>query len=90
MRKGLIYIIAVFLMILASCKDFLEIKPLTMVGAEDLLATPAGVKTLMATLYNRWPMEDFVFHPANGYNQHPGGGGNGDGGWSLSSNTDDA
>jgi len=90
MRKGLIYIIAVFLMILASCKDFLEIKPLTKVGAEDLLATSAGVKTLMATLYNRWPMEDFVFHPNNGFNQHPGGGGNGDGGWSLSSNTDDA
>ncbi len=91
MRKGLIYItVSAFILVLSSCKDFLELEPLDKVSAEELLATSAGVKTLMATLYNRMPMEDFVFHPSNGYNQHPGGGGNGDGGWSLSSNTDDA
>ena len=39
-------------------------------------------KTLMATLYNRMPMEDFSFNPASGFNQHPGvgSGGAGDGG----------
>ena len=51
MRKGLIYItITAFLLILSSCKDFLEIEPLNMVSAENLLATPAGVKTLMGLL----------------------------------------
>jgi starch-binding outer membrane protein, SusD/RagB family len=91
MRKSLIYItVFVFLLIAGSCKDILEIQPLDRVSADYLLATPAGVKTLLATLYNKMPMEDFVFHPSNGFNQHPGGGGNGDGGWSLASNTDEA
>jgi len=93
MRKGLLYItITAFLLGLGSCKDFLALEPLDKVSAEDLLATSAGVKTLMATLYNRMPMEDFSFNPASGFNQHPGvgSGGAGDGGWSLASNTDEA
>lgn len=93
MRKGIIYItIAAFLLGLGSCKDFLALEPLDKVSAEDLLATSAGVKTLMATLYNRMPMEDFAYNPASGFNQHPGvgSGGAGDGGWSLASNTDEA
>lgn len=93
MRKGIIYFaITVFLLGLGSCKDFLALEPLDKVSAENLLATPAGVKTLMATLYNRMPMEDFSFNPASGFNQHPGvgSGGAGDGGWSLASNTDEA
>jgi hypothetical protein len=92
MRKGLYITITAFLLILSSCKDFLQLEPLDKVSAEDLLSTSAGVKTLMATLYNRMPMEDFVFNPASGFNQHPGvgSGGAGDGGWSLASNTDEA
>jgi len=91
MRKGLKYIIIfTFLLILGACKDFLELEPLDRVSKEYLFETPGGVKTLLATLYNRMPMEDFVYHPINGFNQHPGGGGNGDCGWSLASNTDEA
>ncbi|MCU0456742.1 MAG: RagB/SusD family nutrient uptake outer membrane protein [Bacteroidales bacterium] len=93
MRKGIIYLtITAFLLGLGSCKDFLALEPLDKVSAEDLLASQAGVKTLMATLYNRMPMEDFAFNPASGFNQHPGvgSGGAGDGGWSLASNTDEA
>jgi hypothetical protein len=93
MRKGLIYItVTTFLLGLGSCKDFLELEPLNKVSAENLLATPAGVKTLMATLYNRMPMEDFSFIPANGFNQHPGVGAAGgqDGGWSLAAMSDEA
>ena len=93
MRKGLIYIsVTAFLLGLGSCEDFLNLEPLDKVSAENLLATPAGVKTLMATLYNRMPMEDFSFIPANGFNQHPGVGAAGgqDGGWSLAAMSDEA
>lgn len=61
MRKGLKYIIIfTFLLILGACKDYLQLEPLNKVSKDYLFSTPAGVKTLMATLYNRMPMEDFV------------------------------
>src|SRR5512141_340685 len=91
MRKSLIYItVFAFLLIIGSCKDILNLEPLDRVSSDYLFATPAGVKTLLATLYNKIPMEDFVYQPANGFNQHPGGGGSGDCGWSLAANTDEA
>jgi hypothetical protein len=92
MKKGLIYItVTAFLLGLSSCQDFLNLEPLDKVSAENLLATPAGVKTLMATLYNGMPMQDFTFVPGSGFNQHPTvGAGGTDGGWSLASNTDEA
>jgi hypothetical protein len=94
MRKKLLYT-AVFALLLfqgACKKDFLELEPMDKVSKEYLLSTPAGVKTLMATLYNSLPIEDFVYIPNSGFNQHPGVGGQGaqDGGWSLSSYTDEA
>jgi len=91
MRKRFIYLtVFTSLLLLGACGDFLNLEPLDRVSKEYLLDTPAGVKTLMATLYNRLPMEDFVFRPSGGFNQHPGGGGAGDGGWSLASNSDEA
>ena len=92
MRKSLIYTtVFIFLLILGSCKDILNIQPLDRVPADYLFATPAGVKTLLATLYNKMPVEDFDYQPSTyGFNQHPGGGGTGDCGWSLAANTDEA
>lgn len=91
MRKKLIYTtVFTLLLTLGACKDFLELEPLDRVSKEYLLSTPAGVKTLMATLYNRLPIEDFVYRPGGGFNQHPGVGAAGDGGWSLASNSDEA
>jgi len=91
MRKSLIYItICASFLFLGACSDFLDLEPLDKVSKDYLFKTPAGVKTVLANLYNRMPMEDFVFHPQNGFNQHPGVGGNGDGGWSLASNSDEA
>ena len=91
MRKSLIYItVCASFLLLGACKNFLDLEPLDRVSKDYLFSTPAGVKTVLANLYNRMPMEDFVFHPQNGFNQHPGVGGNGDGGWSLASNSDEA
>ncbi|HLN20592.1 MAG TPA: RagB/SusD family nutrient uptake outer membrane protein [Bacteroidales bacterium] len=91
MRKRLIYTtLFTLLFFLGACKDFLELEPLDKVSKEYLLSTPAGVKTLMATLYNRLPIEDFDYRPGTGFNVHPGGGTYGDCGWSLSANSDEA
>lgn len=61
---------------ISSCTDMLELEPLDKTSAEDLLASTNGLKTLMATLYNSLPMEDFSFYPADGgFNQHGWGGG---------------
>jgi starch-binding outer membrane protein, SusD/RagB family len=91
MRKIIIYItVFTSFLIQGACKDFLDLEPLDRVSKEYLFQTPAGVKTLMATLYNRMPMEDFVYHPQNGFNVHPGGGTYGDCGWSLAGNSDES
>jgi len=91
MRKIIIYItVFTSFLIQGACKDFLDLEPLDRVSKEYLFQTPAGVKTLMATLYNRMPMEDFDYHPQNGFNVHPGGGTYGDCGWSLAGNSDES
>lgn len=50
---------------LAGCSEKLELKPLDKTSGEDLLASSAGLKTILATLYNSIPMEDFSFYPAD-------------------------
>ena len=91
MRKILIYItVFTSFLFLEACKDVLDLQPLNKVSKDYLLSTPAGAKVLLATLYNRMPMEDFDYHPQNGFNVHPGGGTYGDCGWSLAGNSDEA
>jgi len=61
----------VFLLGISGCSDMLELKPLDKTSAEDLLASSDGLRTLMATLYNAMPMEDFSYYPADGgFNSH--------------------
>ena len=75
MKKITIYLLCLFL-IFSGCSDMLELEPLDKTSAEDLLANPKGLKTLMATLYNSIPMEDFSFYPADGgFNRYGWGGG---------------
>jgi starch-binding outer membrane protein, SusD/RagB family len=91
MRKSLIYItVCASFLLLGACSNFLDLEPLDRVSKDYLFQTPAGVKTLLATLYNKMPMEDFTYHPVYGFNQHPGGGSTGDCGQTLASNTDEA
>ena len=67
MRKILIYItVFTALLLPGACKNVLDLQPLDRVSKDYLLSTPAGVKVLMATLYNGMPMEDFDYHPQNG------------------------
>ncbi len=80
MKRNIILIICSFSLLFATtkCSDTLELQPLDKTSAEDLLASPNGLKTLMATLYHSIPMEDFSFYPADGgFNQHGWNGGMG-------------
>lgn len=94
MKKIISYISAtVLVLLLTACKDFMEIEPLDRVSGEQLFSDVAGAKTVLATIYNKMPMEDFNFEPRMGFNFHggsAGGLGNSDGGWSISGQTDHA
>lgn len=76
-RKILPYIISLALAFgFSGCSDMLELEPLDKTSAEDLLESSNGLKTMMATLYNAIPMEDFSFYPADGgFNRNGWGGG---------------
>lgn len=76
-EKILPYIISFALVFgISGCSDMLELEPLDKTSAEDLLESSNGLKTLMATLYNAMPMEDFSYYPADGgFNRHGWGGG---------------
>jgi starch-binding outer membrane protein, SusD/RagB family len=92
MKKTIIFIsISVMALFSTECKKFMEIEPLDRVPASQLFSDVAGAKTILATIYNIMPMEDFNFEPRVGFNYHgSSGGGNSDGGWSISGQTDHA
>src|SRR5690554_2835699 len=70
MKLNVIYIIAICILInLASCNKMLELEPLDKVSSEQLLSSQGGIKTLLARLYNRLPIEDFNYRPNAGFNQ---------------------
>ena len=73
MRKILMYItIFTCFLFLAACEDFLTIEPLDKTPATVLFKDVAGVKTVLANIYQRMPVEDFNW-TVGGWNQHPGG-----------------
>lgn len=57
-----------WLIVLSGCNRMLELTPLDKVPSEQLLSSPGGIKTLLARLYNRMPVEDFNYRP----NANPG------------------
>lgn len=61
-----------------GCNQFLEVDSLTKVSSDVLLSSEKGLKTILANLYNRMPMEDFNYRPDVGFNQRGWGGGAGE------------
>ena len=55
---------------MSSCEKYLEVQPLDRVPAEQLLTDPNGVKTLMANLYSKMPVEDYKYNPGVSFNYH--------------------
>ncbi len=63
-------IIALAVLSISSCTKFLEVEPLDRVPGSQLLTDVNGVKVLMANLYSRMPVEDFVYNPGVSFNYH--------------------
>ncbi|HET8830130.1 MAG TPA: RagB/SusD family nutrient uptake outer membrane protein [Pelobium sp.] len=76
MKQISIYTVVLITVLTTSCKKFLEVEPLDRVPASQLLTDINGVKTLLANLYIRMPVEDFVYNPGVSFNYHrtPGSG----------------
>ena len=88
MRKILIYIsILTSFLILEACEDFLTIEPLDKTSADVLFANVAGVKTVLANIYQQMPIEDYTWTGGTSFNSHPGGA---FGGWHKAGMTDEA
>ena len=88
MRKILMYIsIFASLLIIEACEDFLTIEPLDKTSADVLFADVAGVKTVLANIYQSMPIEDFTWTGGTSFNSHPGGA---FGGWHKAGMTDEA
>ncbi len=87
-----ITIAACLLLFTVGCEDWLEVQPLTKTPSSVFLSDPAGINTLLANLYIKMPMEDFMYNPGKFFNYHRDLGGNAfvDFGWSTSFYTDEA
>ena len=53
-----------------ACNKILDVQPLDRVPASQLLTDISGVKVLLANLYSRMPVEDFVYNPGVSFNYH--------------------
>jgi len=92
-RKVFYTLVATILILSFGCsEDFLDVKPLTKVPSSVLLSDPAGLNTLLANLYAKMPIEDFMYNPGKFFNYHRDLGSNAfvDFGWSLSFYTDES
>jgi len=48
-------------LLISSCKDYLNLEPRNMISGEKLFADPNGVKAYMANIYHNLPIEDFAY-----------------------------
>ena len=92
MKRIILVISAALISLLFTmCSSIMEIEPLDRVSGEQLFSDVAGLKTVLAKIYNELPIEDFNYEPRVGFNFHmDGGGANSDGGWSITGQTDHA
>ena len=89
MKKRIFGISATLILLLfTSCHSIMDIQPLDKITGEQLFSDVAGLKTVLANVYNNLPIEDFDFEPRIGYNFHNEQ--NSDGGWSINQLTDHA
>jgi hypothetical protein len=91
-RKVYNLALAAVLLLLPACEDWLNVDPLTKAPSSVFLSDPNGINTLLANLYTKMPMEDFMYNPGKFFNYHRDLGGNAfvDFGWSTSFMTDES
>jgi starch-binding outer membrane protein, SusD/RagB family len=72
-------------LVFASCEDVLDIQPVDRVTSTQLFADELGLEMVLATLYNRIPIEDFNYVSSGTMNITGTAQNviNADGGWNL-------
>lgn len=71
MKKIFTYILVLTIgLVFNACNKILDVQPLDRVPASQLLTDISGVKVLLANLYSRMPVEDFVYNPGVSFNYH--------------------
>ena len=71
MKKIFTYILVLTIgLVFNACNKILDVQPLDRVPASQLLTDISGVKVLLANLYSRMPVEDFVYNPGVRFNYH--------------------
>lgn len=87
MKRRKLFLIITVIAFLSSCENVLDLEPYDRVPATQLFSDERGLSTILATLYNRCPIEDYNYVPNStmnmtGTNPELGGG------WSLDAHTD--
>lgn len=94
MKKRLLLYITAATFTFFSCSDFLDIDPLDKVPPGQVYNDINGIKTLLATLYIKMPVECFAYNPTSdggGFNYHNKPGSNWvDLGWGTTFYTDES
>lgn len=87
MKNRKLFLIIAFIALLSSCENVLDLEPIDRISASQLFSDERGLKTVLATLYNKCPIEDYNYVPNSTMNMtgtNPEFGG----GWSLDAHTD--
>ena len=63
-------ILSATVLLIASCSDFLDLKPTDKVTPEAIFRSDAGIDAFLANLYCNMPIEDFRYTPGDGFNAH--------------------
>jgi len=63
MKKQKIFLIIAVITLLSACQKVLDLQPIDRVPASQLFTDTRGLKTVLATLYNRCPIEDYNYAP---------------------------
>jgi len=71
MKKTIIILTLGVAFLMHSC-DFLSIEPENMINPRDAFKNPSSIKSAMATLYLKIPVEDFNYNPMGGGTMPPG------------------
>lgn len=72
MKKQLLYIFLFALpaLVFYSCKKDLNVAPQNIIQDETVFSNESAVNAYFASLYSDLPVEDFNFHPYNGFNSN--------------------
>lgn len=88
MKKQKIFLIIAVITLLSACNKVLDLQPINRVPASQLFTDIRGLKTVLATLYNKCPIEDYNYVPNSTMNMTGIPGIELGGGWSLDAHTD--